>query len=96
MIARRDWVTTAQVAEAAGVHPTTLARWSKLGLLPERVHLNLGRRGRAFRWPPHALEQAQWVKARIDDMWTMEEIRAALERGEFKPALPTSPFEDSS
>ncbi len=62
--------------------------------LPERVHLNLGRRGRAFRWPPHALEQAQWVKARIDDMWTMEEIRAALERGEFQPSAPASPSTD--
>lgn len=88
MIARRDWVTTAQVAEAAGVHATTLARWAKIGLLPERVHLNLGRRGRTHRWPPHTLEQARWVKARIDDMWTLEEILEALERGDFSPSSP--------
>ncbi|HEY0135512.1 MAG TPA: MerR family transcriptional regulator [Nannocystis sp.] len=86
MSSRRDWVTTAQVVEAAGVHGSTLGRWRRRGLLPEPIFVSLGKRGRTQRWPPHAPAQAAWVKARLEDGWTFDEITAALERGEFKPS----------
>lgn len=44
----------------------------------------MGRRGRFHRWPPESLEQARWVKARVDELWTTDEIHEALARGEFK------------
>lgn len=85
MIARQDWITTALVAEAVGVHPTTLQRWAKVGLLPEPVLIARGRKGRSHWWPPVTVEQARWVKARIDELWTTEEIREALAQGAFRP-----------
>ena len=79
-------MTTVQVVEAAGVHASTLGRWQRRGLLPEPIFVSLGKRGRSQRWPPHATAQAAWVKARLEDGWTFDEIAAALERGDFKPA----------
>jgi DNA-binding transcriptional MerR regulator len=87
VVARRDWLSTAQIAEEAGVHPTTLQRWAKQGLLPTPTLLSMGRKGRFHRWPPESLEQARWVKARVDELWTIDEIHEALERGDFKPTL---------
>jgi len=83
---RRDWVTTAQVATAARVHQSTISRWRDRGLLPEPAFVTLGRRGRSQRWPPQTTEQARWVKDRLEDGWTFEEVLQALERGEFKPS----------
>jgi hypothetical protein len=41
------------------------------------------------RWPAEAPPQAAWVRARIDEGYSFEEILAALARGEFKaPPLP--------
>ncbi len=79
-------MTTVQVVEAAGVHASTLSRWRRRGLLPEPIFVSLGKRGRSQRWPPHATAQAAWVKARLEDGWTFDEVTAALARGEFKPA----------
>lgn len=81
MVARRDWVTTAQVAQAAGVHQSTLGRWQRRGLLPQPVFVSLGKRGRSQRWPPHAIQQAAWIKVRLEDGWTFEEIAEAVARG---------------
>lgn len=89
VIARRDWLTTAQIAESVGVHRVTLQRWAKCGLLPEPTAIARGRRGRSHFWPPHTLEQAVWVKARLDELWTTEEVSEALARGDFKP--PSKP-----
>lgn len=80
------WATTEQVAAAAGVHETTVGRWLKLGLLPTPEVRNMGRRGRTTRWPLHAPEQARWVKAQLDAGFSFDEVRAALEAGEFVPS----------
>lgn len=81
---RRDWVTTAQVAAAARVHESTISRWRDRGLLPEPAFVTLGGRGRSQRWPPHTARQARWIKERLEDGWTFDEVTEALERGEFK------------
>lgn len=97
VIARRDWVTTAQVAAAAGVHQSTLSRWQRRGLLPEPVFVSLGKRGRSQRWPPHTIAQAAWIKARLEDGWTFEEIAAAIAAGQLDEATgpaPTSSHEE--
>lgn len=84
---RPKWPTTADVATAAGAHETTVGRWVKQGLLPAPTIVNMGRRrGRSARWALHAPEQAAWIRARLDDGWTFDEVREALERGEFKPS----------
>ena len=83
------WVTTEQVAAAADVGAKTVLRWSKSGLLPAYQVIRGGIRARSARWPPHAPEQARWVRARIDDGLTFAEILAALERGEFKRPVST-------
>lgn len=82
VIARRDWLTTAQVAEAAGVHQSTLGRWRRRGLLPEPVFVSLGKRGRSQRWPPQTAAQAAWIKTQLEAGHTFEEISAALARRE--------------
>lgn len=79
------WATTSQVAAGAGIHETTVGRWLKLGLLPVPEVRNMGRRGRTTRWPLVAPAQARWVKGQLDAGFSFEEIRAALERGEFVP-----------
>lgn len=80
------WVTTEQVAEAVGVSPVTIRRWGRLGVLPPGQVVFMGRRGRHARWPLHTVEQARWVDAQLAAGRTFEEIRAALERGEFRAA----------
>lgn len=90
VIARHDWITTSQIAEAVGVHPTTLQRWAKVGLLPEPALIARGRKGRSHWWPPRTIEQARWVKARIEELWTSEEILDALKRGDFTPGTSGS------
>ena len=80
------WATTEQVAAAASVHETTIGRWLKQGLLPAPEVRNMGRRGRTTRWPLHAPEQARWVKTQLDAGFSFDEVRAALEAGEFVPS----------
>jgi DNA-binding transcriptional MerR regulator len=77
------WATTSQVAESAGIHETTVGRWLKLGLLPKPEIMNMGRRGRTMRWPRHAPAQAKWVKEQLGLGFSFDEVRGALERGEF-------------
>jgi len=79
-----EWITTAQVAEAAGVSVATILRWKRRGVLPAPEVVHGGTRGHQARWPLHAPEQARWVLARLEARETFEEIAAALARGEFK------------
>ena len=81
-------VTTQVVASAAAVHPSTISRWVALGVLPRPEIIYRGKRGKQTRWPAHAPEQAAWVKAQLDDGLTFDEIKAALARGDFRPASP--------
>jgi len=78
------WATTEQVMAAAGVGKASVFRWAKLGVMPafETVYV----RGRYARWPLHAPAQAAWVDGKLRAGWTFEEIRKALERGEFSLA----------
>jgi hypothetical protein len=79
------WVTTGEIARAAGVSLTTIHRWGREGVLPEyRVH-NAGKRGRVAMWPAEAPAQAVWVLAQLTALRSWDEIRAALASGEFKP-----------
>ena len=77
------WATTEQVVEASGVSKPTVFRWAKLGVLPpfETIYT----RGRYARWPLHAPAQAAWVESKLRAGWTFGEIKAALDRGDFKP-----------
>jgi predicted DNA-binding transcriptional regulator AlpA len=79
----RRWASTEEVMAACGVSKPTVFRWAKMGLLPtpEVVYA----RGRYARWQLHAPAQATWVDGRLKAGWTTDEIRAALERGEFSP-----------
>jgi len=78
------FVTTAQVCEAAGISPATAHRWSKAGLLPPYERIHRGRHGQFARWPAHAVEQARWVKKKIGELLSFDEIRALLRSGEFE------------
>lgn len=82
-MAEGAFVTTAQVCEAAGISPATAHRWSKAGLLPPYERIHRGRHGQFARWPAHAVEQARWVKKKIGELLSFDEIRALLEAGEF-------------
>ena len=83
-------VTTEQVAQAAGVHPSTVSRWVKLGLLPQPQVLYRGRRGKQTRWVDHAPAQAKWVQEQLNAGLTFEEIGEALARGDFSLEAPTT------
>ena len=80
-----SWVTTGDVARAAGVSEATIHRWAKLGVLPpHRVHSG-GARGRVAMWPADAPKQAVWVLKQLEALRSWEDIRAALAAGEFRP-----------
>lgn len=79
------WLTSAQVAEAAGVSPATIHRWSDLGVLPAPQIHHGGRRGRVARWDPTVVAQARWVHAQLEAGYSFKEIQEKLERGEFDP-----------
>lgn len=81
------YLTTPQVAEAAGVSKATILRWAELGVLPKPVVVHGGRRGRLARWPLHTPEQARWVLGQLEARLTWDEIRAALEAGRFVPPV---------
>jgi DNA-binding transcriptional MerR regulator len=77
--------TTEEVAEAAGVHPTTINRWVRAGLLPAPEVFYRGRRGKQSRWDHVAPTQARWVARLLKLGLTFDEIRAKLAAGEFRP-----------
>ncbi|WP_434424562.1 MerR family DNA-binding transcriptional regulator [Nannocystis pusilla] len=76
-------INTEAVAKAAGVHPSTITRWAKAGLLPAPETKREGVRGMRVRWAPQAPAQAKWVADRLGEGWSYEEIKTALEAGEF-------------
>lgn len=84
------WLTTEQIAAETGISAATIRRWGRLGVLPAPTIAFMGRRGRQSRWPLHTPEQARWVLDLLDRGRTFDEIRSALERGEFR----TSSLED--
>lgn len=89
-----ETVTTEAVCEAAGgIHLTTAHRWATWGLLPKPTKVFLGRRGTVAQWPKAALAQAGWVRARLDGGMSKEQVREAIERGDFKAGDP--PDQDS-
>lgn len=79
----KNWTTTPEVADAAGVSGVTVQEWSKRGVLPPYRVVHGGRRGKTSRWPLHAPAQARWVKGLLDQGHTFEEILGALAAGEF-------------
>jgi len=83
-----DWVTTAAVAEAAGVSQATILRWARNGVMPEYEVHHGGSRGHMARWPAHAPQQAVWVLEQLEARRTWEDIRAALAAGEFTGMVP--------
>lgn len=83
---RAGWVTTGDVARAAGVSEATIHRWGRLGVLPVHEVHSGGARGRVAMWPAHAPQQAVWVLAQLEARRSWDEIRAALAAGEFTPA----------
>jgi hypothetical protein len=78
-----SWVTTADVARAAGVSEVTIRRWAQRGVLPPYEVHHGGRRGHAAMWPPHAPKQAAWVLEQLEARRSWEDIVAALAAGEF-------------
>lgn len=82
-----DWVTTADVARAAGVSEATILRWGRRGVLPKYEVHHGGVRGHVAQWPLHAPQQAAWVHEQLEARRSWEAIAAALERGEFKPTV---------
>lgn len=79
-------MTTSEVAAAAQVHPATITRWVKQGVLPTPQIVNMGRWGRSTRFPLHAPDQARWVRKQLERGRTFAEIRMMLEAGAFSPS----------
>jgi DNA-binding transcriptional MerR regulator len=74
-------VTTAQVAEAAGVSPSTVQRWAKkYGVLPAYVDQHGGRLGRQAVWPPESVEIAGLVRQMLALGLSFEQIRVVQAR----------------
>lgn len=78
------WVTTADVARAAGVSEATILRWGRRGVLPKYEVHHGGARGHVARWPTHAPKQAVWVHEQLEARRSWEDILTALEAGEFR------------
>ena len=62
-----------------------MMNWADKGVLPAYEVVYGGTRGRSSRWPLEAPAQAAWVRERLDEGHTFEEIKAMLAAGEFKP-----------
>lgn len=75
-------LTTAQIAEAAGVSPQTIRRWWHQGLLPAPTIAYRGRRGRGAQWADDAAALAIWVREQLDAGRTVPQLLEARERGE--------------
>ena len=81
-------VTAEEVAAAAGVSTPTVRRWARFGLLPPpTVHYGLTP-GRHSFWADHAPAQAKWVAQQLGAGRTFDQVRSALEAGEFKIEEP--------
>ena len=79
-------VTVEEVAAAAGVSTPTVRRWARLGLLPApTVHYGLTP-GRHSFWADHAPAQARWVAQQLAAGRSFDQVKAALDAGEFKAA----------
>jgi excisionase family DNA binding protein len=52
-----QFITTTQLSRRLGIHPSTLRRWIKGGLVPAPMLVN-----RVARWPEKAI--AAWIAAR--------------------------------
>ncbi len=82
------WTTSAEVCNAAGeIHTRTAHRWVAWGLLPQPMRVPIGRRGSVHWWPKITVAQARWVRARFDSGMLKEQVRAALERGDFERSV---------
>jgi hypothetical protein len=57
--------------------------WVRRGVLPAYETVYGGKHGRSARWPLHAVEQAAWVRARLEEGHTFDEIKSMLSHGEF-------------
>lgn len=76
-------ITTAQIAEAAGITPKQVRVWGKRGLLPAPQIAYRGRRGRGAVWSDGALEQSLWVRAQLEAGHTVDDVLQLLGRGAF-------------
>lgn len=79
----RKWATTAEVAAAAEMTGAGVMLWVRKGVLPAYETVYGGKRGRSARWPLVAPAQAKWVRARLEEGHTFEEIKEMLAAGEF-------------
>lgn len=61
--------------------------WVKKGVLPPYETVYGGKRGRSARWALVAPAQARWVRDRLEEGHTFEEIKVMLAAGEFSPAV---------
>lgn len=69
-------LTTAQIAEAAGVSPQTIRRWWHQGL-PAPTIAYRGRRGRGASWGDTATALAIWVQEQLDAGRTVPQLLEA-------------------
>ena len=91
LIPRDDWITTEEVALAAGVDRTTISRWRQRKLLPEPVLISGGRRGRSMRWPPDTAPRALFIKQGLGFGYSFDDLRAALENGTWQTGFGGTP-----
>lgn len=91
LIPRADWITTEEVALAAGVDRTTISRWRQRKLLPEPVLISGGRRGRSMRWPPDTAPRALFIKQGLGFGYSFDDLRAALENGTWQTGFGGTP-----
>ena len=85
------WATTSEVCEAAGVSDTTVFIWARRGVLPPYKRIFGGRHGNSARWPLLAPEQARWVRGKLEEGFTFDEISALLAQGEFRSEETRAP-----
>ncbi len=77
-------VTMAEVCAAAGeIRMRTALRWVTWGLLPQPEKLSMGKHRAVTCWPKIAVAQARWVRQCFDSGMLREQVREALERGDF-------------
>ena len=86
----RKWATTADVCAAAGKTNQGVMNWVKKGVLPPYEVVYGGKRGRSSRWPLEAPAQARWVRDRLEEGHTFDEIKAMLAAGDFQPPVTTA------
>ena len=72
----RDFATTEEVSEAAGVDRNAVYEWLRHGLLP--APRTTGGRGIISKWPLLALEVAKFVRSQRELGFGLPEIRARI------------------